>query len=105
MANGVFALVCLCAVLGAGKAAAAVAPFLKTRNLGQLVGEQEISEDGTSYYSFKGLRYALPPVGDLRFKVLSRTDKSTTPCNHLDTRVVQLPTTALIGSGSRIAKC
>ena len=69
MANGVFALVCLCAVLGAGKAAAAVAPFLKTRNLGQLVGEQEISEDGTSYYSFKGLRYALPPVGDLRFKV------------------------------------
>ena len=36
--------------------------------------------------------------------VLSRTDKSTTPFNHLDTRVVRLPISARIGRRSGLAK-
>jgi len=38
------------------------------------------------------------------YYVLSRTDKSTTPCNHLDTRVVRLPISARIGRRSGLSK-
>jgi len=67
MKNVVFALVPLCVIIGAS--GAAFAPILNTRYMGQIVGVQESGESGIRYYSFKGLRYAAPPVGQLRFKV------------------------------------
>lgn len=37
---------------------------------GWLSGEQlKTAPEGTPYYSFKGIPYAEPPVGKLRFKV------------------------------------
>lgn len=36
---------------------------------GSIRGEKLNSVRGGSYYSFKGIPYAKPPVGDLRFKV------------------------------------
>lgn len=37
---------------------------------GVLSGEQLTTDpDGTPYYSFKGIPYAQPPLGKLRFKV------------------------------------
>lgn len=37
---------------------------------GELLGQSEISCTGKKYYSFKGVPYAKPPLGDLRFRVL-----------------------------------
>ena len=67
MKNVELALVSLCAILVASEAT--FSPILNTENLGQLIGVQEYSKDGLIYYSFKGLRYAEPPLGPLRFKV------------------------------------
>lgn len=36
---------------------------------GQLKGEVKKLLDGSSYYSFKGVPYAQPPIGELRFQV------------------------------------
>lgn len=36
---------------------------------GTLRGRIDIDVDGISFYSFQGIPYAKPPVGDLRFKV------------------------------------
>ena len=36
---------------------------------GLLEGELVQNEYGGSFYSFKGIPYGQPPVGDLRFKV------------------------------------
>jgi len=36
--------------------------------LGKLKGREDVARDGTRYYSFTGVPYAQPPVGELRFK-------------------------------------
>lgn len=37
--------------------------------LGSIVGTNQTSRHGTNFYSFRGIRYAKAPVGELRFKV------------------------------------
>ena len=39
---------------------------------GCLQGELVKNQYGGSFYSFKGIPYAEPPIGDLRFKVLQK---------------------------------
>jgi len=76
MKNVLLVLVCLCLNMRAvsGSREVSFAPILDTQNLGRLVGVQEFSEDRVPvpYYSFRGIRYAEPPVGQLRFKVCIR---------------------------------
>lgn len=36
---------------------------------GDIIGQSEITSKNTSYYSFKGIPFAEPPVGPLRFAV------------------------------------
>lgn len=36
---------------------------------GEVIGLMEKSRGGREYYSFRGIPFAKPPVGDLRFKV------------------------------------
>lgn len=43
-------------------------PIVKI-NDGELKGVESINENGTKYYSFMGIPFAEPPVGNLRFKV------------------------------------
>ena len=44
-------------------------PKVDTRS-GQLRGSVQKSIDGFDFYAFKGIPYAKPPVGELRFKVI-----------------------------------
>lgn len=37
---------------------------------GIIVGQQKPLPNGNSYQSFQGIPYAVPPIGELRFKVL-----------------------------------
>lgn len=43
-------------------------PVINTK-YGTVVGSNELSRNNRSYMSFKGIPYAKPPIGDLRFKV------------------------------------
>ena len=43
--------------------------ILVTIPQGTLKGKEEKSPHGDVYYSFQGIPFAKPPVGDLRFKV------------------------------------
>lgn len=45
-------------------------------NEGPLRGMVQKLYDGSEYYSFKGIPYAQPPVGKLRFKVNKITRRS-----------------------------
>lgn len=36
---------------------------------GTVIGKQNQLLNGQPYYAFKGIPYAVPPLGDLRFKV------------------------------------
>lgn len=38
-------------------------------DLGQLKGRVAQDADGDNYYSFQGIPYAKPPLGNLRFRV------------------------------------
>lgn len=40
-----------------------------TVNQGAIVGGQDILPNGKPYYYYKGIPYAQPPIGNLRFKV------------------------------------
>lgn len=43
-------------------------PVVSTRQ-GRLKGRTAIDHFGRTYYSFQGIPYAKPPLGELRFKV------------------------------------
>lgn len=43
-------------------------PIIKVEQ-GELQGGEGITENGKKYFYFKGIPYAEPPIGDLRFKV------------------------------------
>lgn len=43
-------------------------PIVEIKN-GTLEGSIKKSKSGRNFYSFRGIPYALPPVGELRFKV------------------------------------
>ena len=38
-------------------------------NLGQIRGLQMTSASGTIFYAYRGIPYAKPPIGELRFRV------------------------------------
>lgn len=40
---------------------------------GSLKGQILKSRDGRPYYSFRGIPYAKPPIGELRFEVLNQS--------------------------------
>lgn len=44
-------------------------PVAEIPSLGNVVGSVKFSESGRKYHSFRGIPYAEPPIGDLRFKV------------------------------------
>lgn len=41
-----------------------------TLSQGQLIGKISKNEHGKEYFSYLGIPYAKPPIGDLRFKVI-----------------------------------
>ncbi|RVE43337.1 hypothetical protein evm_012008 [Chilo suppressalis] len=41
---------------------------------GKLKGSSQKLFDGSTYYSFKGVPYAQPPIGKLRFKISCQAD-------------------------------
>lgn len=57
------------AVSGIDSAATAPSPTVHTKN-GQLIGSVETTAiEKREFFAFRGIRYAKPPVGPLRFKV------------------------------------
>lgn len=43
--------------------------LLVQTNYGKVQGRHRVSVEDNKYVSFQGIRYAKPPVGELRFKV------------------------------------
>ncbi|XP_046639107.1 venom carboxylesterase-6-like isoform X1 [Daphnia pulicaria] len=43
-------------------------PMVEIPSLGQLRGSKMVSSSGRNYYAFRGIPYAKPPVGNLRFR-------------------------------------
>lgn len=43
-----------------------------TTEKGSVKGVREDHDQGQYYYAFKGIRYAQPPTGKLRFKVMNK---------------------------------
>jgi carboxylesterase type B len=44
-------------------------PLATIPKLGQVRGSKMVSVSGKMFYAFRGIPYAQPPVGDLRFRV------------------------------------
>jgi carboxylesterase type B len=44
-------------------------PMVTIPKLGQVRGSKMVSVAGKMFYAFRGIPYAQPPVGDLRFRV------------------------------------
>ena len=53
-----------------------VQPIVNIPNLGQLRGTQTRTAFGRKFYAFRGVPYAQPPVGELRFRVNSPGNRS-----------------------------
>jgi hypothetical protein len=47
-----------------------LSPIVETVN-GKIQGGVSVSRNGKEFYAFRGIPYAKPPVGDLRFEVIS----------------------------------
>jgi carboxylesterase type B len=47
-------------------------PLVTIPKLGQVRGSKMVSVSGKMFYAFRGIPYAQPPVGDLRFRVRSK---------------------------------
>lgn len=41
-------------------------------NYGQVLGTTDISRNGREFFSFLGIPYAKPPIGNLRYAVISK---------------------------------
>lgn len=63
-----FLIVWLCLGLTIYVGSNKAAPRIKIP-LGGLKGYYKISQNGRQYEAYEGIPYALPPVGELRFKV------------------------------------
>jgi carboxylesterase type B len=50
---------------------------------GELQGRKTVTASGTTYYSFKGIPYAKPPLGSLRFRVSTHTQGKTQTINFM----------------------
>lgn len=69
----VFVLVCLAAAVPIFASPEEVAPIVHT-DLGDIRGSvQQTLIDNRKFYSFRGIRYAQSPTGELRFKVSKAT--------------------------------
>lgn len=56
---------------------------------GRIRGTKQVSRIGKSFYQFRGIPYAEPPLGDLRFEVSKKkfqVKKTTLPCKILPVR-------------------
>jgi len=45
-----------------------LAKVVELEGVGKVKGREEVARDGTRFYSFTGIPYAQPPIGQLRFK-------------------------------------
>jgi hypothetical protein len=48
-------------------------PLVTIPELGQVRGSKMVSSSGRNFYAFRGIPYAKPPIGDLRFRVSKKS--------------------------------
>ena len=65
----VIILNCYCCWISLCQAVIRVQPIVNIPKLGQLRGTQTRTAFGRKFYAFRGVPYAQPPVGELRFRV------------------------------------